>query len=70
MSEEPKRRDWPIQVFNSFEEAEEADRAYWRSTTVQQRLQALEQLRRMFYGTARATARIERVLTVHELDWS
>lgn len=36
---------------------------YWRNTTVKERLQHLERLRRTFYG-ARATARLQRVIEV------
>ena len=39
------------------------DVEYWRNTTVKERLQHLERLRRIFYG-ARATARLQRVIEV------
>jgi hypothetical protein len=42
------------------------DGAYWAGKSPQERMQALEYLRRMAYGTA-ATARLQRVLSVAEL---
>jgi hypothetical protein len=40
---------------------------YWLSRPVAERLQALEMLRRIFYGEAAATARLQRVFEVAEL---
>jgi hypothetical protein len=40
--------------------------AYWKSRTPQERMAALEFLRRIAYGNA-ATGRLQRVLTVAEL---
>lgn len=40
--------------------------AYWRTKTPEERMRALEYLRRMAYGDA-ATARLQRVLSVAEL---
>lgn len=45
----------------SFEEAERADRAYWRSRTPDERLEALELCRQMAYGydpTIRSQSRL------------
>ena len=44
------RRKWTVEVFNSFADADEADRKYWLSRTTRQRMQALEQLRQMNFG--------------------
>jgi hypothetical protein len=50
-------------VFSSFEEADAADRAYWRSRTPLERLEALELMRQSAYGYDDPTAsRLERVL--------
>lgn len=51
-----------LETCDSFEEAEERDRAYWRSRTPEERMEALEVMRRIFYGEDRCTGRIERVL--------
>jgi hypothetical protein len=40
---------------------------YWLSRRVSERLEALELLRRICYGEAAATARLQRVLEVAEL---
>ena len=48
----------------SHEEAAAADRAFWRSKTVTERLQALEFLRRQFYGADRCSARVQRVFEI------
>ncbi len=42
------------------------DGAYWRDKTPQERMRALEYLRRMAYGHA-ATARVQRVPSVAQL---
>ncbi len=51
-------------VVSSFEEAEEADKAYWRTQSPQARLEALELMRQVAYGYDPATARLERILEV------
>ncbi|MEK6644913.1 MAG: hypothetical protein AABZ08_13505 [Planctomycetota bacterium] len=43
------------------------DGRYWQTKTPEERMMALEYLRRMAYGNA-ATARIQRVLSVGRLD--
>jgi hypothetical protein len=50
----------------TFDEAEEQDKAYWKSKTPQERIAALEFIRQMNYGYDPVTARIQRVLTVVE----
>jgi hypothetical protein len=44
------------------------DRAYWRTKTPIQRLEALEFMRQTMYGYDPATARLQRVLTVAPLS--
>lgn len=39
--------------------------SYWKSTSVKERLQHIERLRRLNYG-ARATARLQRVIRIVE----
>ena len=50
-----------IKVVHDFEDSDEIE--YWRNTTIKERLQHLERLRRTFYG-ARARARLQRVIEV------
>ncbi|MDL1912536.1 hypothetical protein FBQ81_17890 [Chloroflexi bacterium CFX6] len=52
-------------VFSSFEEADRQDREYWLSRTPYERLQYMELLRRINYGSA-AAARLQRVLEITE----
>lgn len=52
-------------VFSSFEEADRQDREYWLSRTPYERLQYMELLRRINYGSA-AAARLQRVLEIAE----
>ena len=39
-----------IRVFNNFEERDAADREFWKSTTPEERLTALEIMRQIAYG--------------------
>ena len=48
-----------FEYFESFAEAEAADRAHWLSRTPQERLAAAEQLRQIAYGYDATTARIQ-----------
>jgi hypothetical protein len=57
-----------LEVFSSFEEAEAADRAYWHSRTPEERLQAVELMRQSAYGYDPATARLQRVLEIAQLE--
>lgn len=71
MAEEPKHTDSAepridrsaFSVFNSFAEADAADRAYWLSRTPEERVSYMEYLRRINYG-ARASERLQRVLEI------
>ena len=52
-------------VVSSFEEADRQDKEYWLSRTPYERLQYMELLRRINYGSA-VTARLQRVLEIAE----
>jgi hypothetical protein len=54
-----------IVVTNLGDDSEEI--AYWNSTTVKERLQHMERLRRINYGV-RATERLQRVLRIVEFE--
>jgi hypothetical protein len=43
--------------------------AYWLTRPIEERLQALERLRRISYGHTIATGRLQRVIEVVQLDW-
>ncbi len=60
-----------VRKFTSFEEAEQADREYYRSLTPAQRVAMAMELRRMWAGMEdECTERLERVLTVSQLPRS
>lgn len=44
------------------------EREYWQSKTPEERLEALELMRQIIYGYDPATARLQRVLEVAELE--
>lgn len=50
--EEPRVDRTAFSVFSSFEEADAADDAYWKSRTPAERLAHLNVLRRIMYGDA------------------
>ena len=65
-----KRAKWKMEVFNSFAEADEADRKYWRAKTPLERMQALEQIRGMAWGydpNAKSRPLFQRVVEIVEL---
>ncbi len=53
-------------AYRNFEEADAELRAYWRSRTPQERMEALEELRILNYGQEAIDARIPRVFGVPE----
>jgi hypothetical protein len=55
-----------LAVFDSFEDAERHDRAYWLSKTPIERLAACERLRQITYGYNPTTARLPRSFEVLE----
>jgi hypothetical protein len=59
---------WPALDRTAFSVAslsdESDEKAYWLSKTPQERLQAVELMRRMNYGYDRASARLQRVLEI------
>ncbi len=57
-------------VLSSFQEADEADKAYWHSKSPQERMAALELMRQINYGYDPTTERLQRVLEVAELTLS
>jgi hypothetical protein len=59
-----RRAEWKIVVADSFAEAEAETRAYWRSATPAERLNALEKLREPFYGKDQIGGRLQRFLEV------
>jgi len=61
----PKLDRTAFSVVSSFEEADKQDKEYWLSRTPRERLQHIELLRRINYGS-RATARLQRVLEIAE----
>jgi hypothetical protein len=61
----PKLNKRAFQIMSSFEEADKADMEYWHSRTPYERLQHMELLRRINYGSD-ATARLQRVLEIAE----
>ena len=52
-------------IVSSFEEADRQDREYWLSKTPLERIQHMELLRRINYGSD-AAARLQRVLEIVE----
>lgn len=56
-------------IYASFDEADEADRAKYRSMTPRERLELISQLRALLHGPDDASApRLERVFTITELS--
>lgn len=53
-----------VEVVTSFEAAAVADRNYWHSQTPEACLQHALELRRINYGTDRASGRLQRVLEI------
>jgi hypothetical protein len=64
--------EWPALDRSAFSVGflgdESDEKEYWLSKTPQERLQAVELMRRMSYGLARATARLQRVLEISERE--
>jgi len=61
----PRLDKTAFSVVSSFEEADKQDKEYWHSRTPLERLQYMELLRRINYGS-NATARLQRVLEIAE----
>ncbi|HEV8591838.1 MAG TPA: hypothetical protein VGQ55_07025 [Pyrinomonadaceae bacterium] len=54
-----------FRVFNSFEEADDADSNHWRNASPDERLLALELMRQSAYGYSDpATPRLQRILEI------
>ena len=54
-------------VLSSFEEVDEAGKAYWHSKSPQERMEALELMWQINYGYDPTTERLQRVLEIAEL---
>jgi len=52
----------------TFEQAEQEDRAYWRSQSALERLRHQEHLRELNYGTEILNQGLQRILAVSELS--
>lgn len=65
MSDIPKLKldKTKIKIVDSIEDSVADEIEYWRNTTIKQRLQHIERLRRLNYGT-RATERLQRVIQI------
>jgi hypothetical protein len=61
----PKIDRTAFSIVSSFEEADKQDKEYWLSRTPIERMQRMELLRRINYGS-NATARLQRVLEITE----
>ena len=59
--------DWPVRLLTQ-EEAEAEDRTYWHSKTPAQRMAAAEQLRQAAFGYDPATARIQAIAQIINLQ--
>jgi hypothetical protein len=59
-----RRASWNLVVANSFDEAEAETRAYWRTASPAERLNALEKLRKPFYGKDQIGGRLQRFLEI------
>jgi hypothetical protein len=60
-----QRDDTPVKIFRSFEEAEQADREFYRSLTGQQRLDILLQLIAQ-HGPPKRLERVFRIVKLEE----
>ena len=70
MSDSSLKLDKTVFSIGTHAEHKRAERAFWLSKTPLERLEALEFLRQTFYGYDPATARVQRVLRVIELEQS
>ncbi len=52
-----------LKIVNRIEDSVADENKYWENTTIKERLQHIERLRRLNYGT-RATARLQRVIQI------
>ncbi len=68
MSDSTFKFDKTLVTFGSYAELKAEERAFWLSKSPLERLAALELLRQTFYGYDPATARVQRILSVVELD--
>lgn len=52
-----------LKIVNKIEDSVAGEIAYWQTATVKERLQHIERLRRLNYGTG-ATGRLQRVIQI------
>ncbi|MFT4154929.1 hypothetical protein [Parafilimonas sp.] len=61
---EKERKIKPVvRKFSSFNEAEEAEDEYWAKITMEERLNALIELRKIFINNSDVDTRIEKIVT-------
>ena len=56
-----------VRIVSSIERSAADEAAYWRQTTLKERLQHIERLRRLNYGD-RATERLQRTIRIIECE--
>ena len=57
-----------ISVFSDFEESEKAEREYWYSRTPEERMLALEMMRRIAYGYDENSPGLQRIFEIAERE--
>lgn len=62
------RLDKSALQITSIDDADEEEKRYWHAQTPQERLAAVETLRRLNFGEEAATARLQRLLEVVERE--
>ena len=62
-----ERLDKTVFSFTTLDDADADDVDYWLSKTPQERIEALEYLRRWVYGDDQVGARLQRVFTIAKL---
>ncbi|MFQ3609119.1 MAG: hypothetical protein SNJ55_10870 [Chloroherpetonaceae bacterium] len=55
-----------VQIFNSFEEADESDLDYYANLSLEERFKHLQKMRELCYGYESATRRLQRVIEITE----
>jgi hypothetical protein len=64
------RPGWTLEIFDSFAEADQADREYWLSRTPLQRMESLERIRGLAWGydpDAKSRPEFQRIVEIVEL---
>ena len=63
MDDKLPRLDRSVLTVTTLQRSDSEDRAYWRSRSPLERLEALELMRQVVYSYDPATARLQRILT-------